>query len=85
VNGSASRYDFELSHQAEEMDSGAVALEPRGTAAWSPALLTGESIGQGDAGTENVLDCVTHALVIAKKSGVALAPPFGANPVPMPR
>jgi hypothetical protein len=66
VDDLTGRHNLELSHKAEEVNDGTIALNPCGAAGGAPALLAGEGVGRGDVLAEQILDLATHGGVIAK-------------------
>jgi hypothetical protein len=52
MHSCAVRYTLELDDKADEEDDRAISLEPIGSTARKPALLTGGLVSDGDVGSE---------------------------------
>jgi hypothetical protein len=59
--------DGELLGEADEIDDRAIRLVPLRSPTWSPALLAGGLVGNGESGGEQILIRLTHNGVIAEK------------------
>jgi len=68
MNRRASGHDGELLVKADEVDNRAVSFVPLGATAWTPALLAGGLIGNGEGGGEKILYWTTHGRVITRRA-----------------
>ena len=60
MDGLTGLHGRKLLDQTDEEDLCTVRLQPISPTAWTPALLAGGLIGNGDGGGEQILNCITH-------------------------